>query len=167
VEHRPTEVAALLGLAAAGLALIGVLVPWAWRGDHPQPREAAAGLLIACAAGSLPVLLHLATLRWDCLHLSDFSTLLMVLTLSAVIPPGLMVQSAAHGRWPRFFTQLGTLVALTVLAGSILLALDLPRLAPGEEYSVRGWYLLALYGAYMSGVVLIPSAVVRGDLSSQ
>jgi hypothetical protein len=77
------------------------------------------------------------------------------------VPLGWILQAAATRRWRASLVASAVLILFTALAGVTLLALDLPRLRPDENYSLRGWFFVFYYGAYVAGLVLGPLALVR------
>jgi hypothetical protein len=163
VEYNPTELLALTGLV--GFALCLVALPLARRGPTARSRFRVA-LLAVTAAAWLPALLCLAARKWTMPALADFGTLLPILALPAAVPLALALQAAATRRWWACVGTLAVLALFTMLTGAALLALDLRRLSPGENYSLRGWFFLPYFGAYAAGMVLGPLALMRSGSRS-
>jgi hypothetical protein len=158
VEHNPTGLLALVGMLAFTLCLVAL--PVASRG--PAGRRRLFWVLGAAAAAAwLPGLLFLAARQAQAPTLADFGTLLPVLALPAAVPLGWILQAAATRRWRTCLAVSSVLILFTALTGATLLALDLPRLRPDENYSLRGWFFVFYYGAYVAGLVLGPLALVR------
>jgi hypothetical protein len=158
VEDNPTELLALVGVLAFTVCLVALPVA-AWRARRRRRFFWVLGA--ATAAAGLPGLLCLAAHKMHVPAVADFGTLLPVLALPAAVPLALILQAVATRRWLACLGVFALLSVFTLLAGAILLALDLPLLRPGENYSLRGWFFVTYYGAYVAGLVLGPLALIN------
>ena len=78
------------------------------------------------------------------------------------------IRQVSLGRWRRAVGWLIAIVLVSTALASILLlyyaANSFYALQPNEKYSTVGWYTIGLWGAYVTGVMMLVVAVGRSVL---
>ena len=93
---------------------------------------------------------------------------LMMSALPGVVFAALVIHSAYRKRWRRLTRWLITSVVVSLpMAGSLVIGDSLGRpTGLGERYTFDGWYLIWLWGAYITGVLFIIVSVGRPVVSA-
>ncbi len=158
-----------IGLALALLVVPALLLHWTLCGRSWRRALLLAGWLAVLAVG-FPF-----ARTADLLHMGDapawahliVSVVLALAGLALLAPPILAARWAIRRRWRGVVLVLALLLATSVAAGAFMLWIDHHQgIDPEERYSWRGWYLAALPGDLVAGVLLLQGwlmlLVIRG-----
>jgi hypothetical protein len=158
-----------IGKSSAVYCLTLILIPGALLMSLLRRRKldwlVGIGVLVGC--GSLGFGLTFGHAEGDT-HMRIGRWVLAVAQLPVILLFYEPIRQVSLGRWRRAVGWLIAFLPVSAALASIILlyyaANSFYALQPSEKYSTAGWYTIGLWGAYLTGVMMLVVAVGRSVL---